>query len=100
MKDWYLPLVASFILLLQPLFLLHNHMRILTAGKPVSQLLDLLPYTFGAVAGFIALVPNVRLILEMRKGMPVIDEEKLKDGYIRAVFQFLTKTSEIMGAQR
>jgi hypothetical protein len=96
MRAWYLPLIASFILLLQPLFLIHNQLRDLI-GEPAPQLFRLLAFAFGAVAGIIVLIPSVRLILQMRKGMPVMDEEKLKDGYIRAVFRFLTKTSEIMG---
>ena len=96
MRAWYLPLIALFILLLQPLFLIHNQPRDLI-GEPAPHLFRLLAFAFGAVAGFIVLVPSVRLILEMRKGMPAMDEEKLEDRYIRAVFQFLTKTVEVMG---
>jgi hypothetical protein len=56
----------------------------------------LLPFTFGTVAGFMALIPSI-LLLEMRKPMPRIDEKNLEDEYTLAIFQFLTNTSQTMG---
>jgi hypothetical protein len=57
----------------------------------------LLPFTFGALAGLVTIIPELWFVLEMRKGMPPLGEKDLKDRHLGDLFRFLTKTSEIVG---
>jgi hypothetical protein len=97
-RKWYLSVIASCILTIQPLILIHNQMRILWGFvESTPPIFGLLPFTFGTVAGFMALIPSILLLLEMRKPMPEIDKKSLENEYTLAIFQFLTNTSQTMG---
>jgi len=97
-RSWYLPSIASIVLLLHPLILIHNQMRILLGYiESTPEMFRLLPFTFGALAGLTAIIPELWFVLEMRKGMPPIGEKDLKDRYLGDLFKFLTRTSEVMG---
>jgi len=95
---WYVPSIASIVLLLHPLILIHNQMMILFGYvENTPEMFRLLPFTFGALAGLVAIIPELWFVLEMKKGMPPIEEKDLKDRYLGDLFKFLTRTSEIMG---
>jgi hypothetical protein len=97
-RSWYAPSIASIVLLLHPLILIHNQMRILFGYiESTPEMFTLLPFTLGTLAGLIAILPEFFFVLEMRKGMPAIDERRLESMYVRGILQFLTKTSEVMG---
>jgi len=97
-RQWYLAVIASCVLAVHPLILVHNQIRKLFGFvESTPPIFILLPYIFGSIAGALILIPSIALLLEMRKPMPKIDKKVLENEYLTAMFEFLKNSTGIIG---
>jgi hypothetical protein len=97
-KYWHFLTASSVLLLAYPLISLHNSLRIAFGIVESSPLyLRGIQSSFGFIAGILALIPSISLLLEMKKPLPRVDKEKLENDYLLAIFQFLKNTTNTIG---
>ena len=97
-KYWYFLTISSFVFLGYPLISLHNSIMVALGYAESSPLyLRGIQSSFGFIAGILAVIPSIILLLEMRKPMPKIDKKALENEYLVALFEFLKNSTALIG---
>jgi hypothetical protein len=97
-KYWYFLIISSLVFLGYPLIHLYNSIMVALGYAESSPLyLRGIQSSFGFIAGVLALIPSIILLLEMQKPMPKIDKKVLENDYLTAMFEFLKNSTGIVG---
>jgi hypothetical protein len=97
-RQWYFVSIASSVLVIHPLILVYNQMKLLLGYvESTPPIFILLPFIFSSIAGLFVLIPSILLLLEIRKPMPKIDKKVLENDYLTAMFEFLKNSTGIVG---
>jgi hypothetical protein len=97
-KYWYFLIISSLVFLGYPLISLYNSIMVALGYAESSPLyLRGIQSSFGFIAGVLALIPSIILLLEMQKPMPKIDKKVLENDYLTAMFEFLKNSTGIVG---